>query len=61
MLAGKTFPSEASFDGVEKIQWLPILFKIAPTFLLLPLLICSCNTWDRKTLLLNTQDLQLVA
>ena len=34
---GKTFSGKARFDGVEKNQWLPILFKIAPTFFLLSL------------------------
>ena len=33
----KTFSGEARFDGVEKNQWLRILFKIAPTFFLLSL------------------------
>ena len=34
---GKTFSGEARLDGVEKNQWLRILFKIAPTFFLLSL------------------------
>ena len=34
---GKTFSGEARFDGIEKNQWLPILFKIAPTLFLLSL------------------------
>ena len=32
---GKT--GEARFDGIEKNQWLPILFKIASTFFILSL------------------------
>ena len=35
--AGKIFFGEARFDGVEKNQWLPIFFKIAPNFFLLSL------------------------
>ena len=34
---GKIFSGEARFDGVEKNQWLPIFFKIAPTFISLSL------------------------